>query len=466
MPSLSRRSLLLGGIAVPALHPAFAAAELAPSLQQRIAERMAAARIPGLALTAILDGNTKIARGYGVASPAFDVAASDRTLFHLGSVGKHFTAALVLRLAEAGTIALDKPVGTYLRDVPAQFADRSLQSMLTHTSGIPDYESLPGFEEDRPNDRASFLQKIGTLQPSFAEGEAWDYSNTAYVLLGYLLADAKGRSYRAQVDEDLLRPLGMQEARVDDATAIIAQRAEPFALQDGVLRRARQMDGDYSGWADGGVIMSARDAVRWEAGLREHRTTSARGDAAMHTPALLRSGRSVAYGAAWFLDRWRGQDVQYHSGAMPGFLAFYLRTARVSVIAAINLASDEAGAALRSIVLETAESLQPDSTPLSLPPIRDDMPALTASFRTMLHRGGTQLDPDRFAPEIAVLLKRDAGRQPFPNRGGEPVAFELVERLDEPGGTVRRYRARYAARADHYTVGYAPDGRIYRVRGL
>ncbi|MDB5366444.1 MAG: class beta-lactamase-related serine hydrolase [Rhodospirillales bacterium] len=464
--SLSRRSLLLGGIAVPALRPAFAAAEL--PLERRIVEQMAAARIPGLALTAILDGHTVFARGFGTASPAFDVAASDRTLFHLGSVGKHFTAALVLRLAEAGTIALDRPIGTYVRDVPAQFADRSVASMLTHTSGIPDYESLPGFEEDRANDRASFLTKIGTMQPSFGEGDAWDYSNTAYVLLGYLLADAKGRSYRAQVDEDLLRPLGVQEARIDDATAIIAQRAEPFALQDGTLRRARQMDGDYSGWSDGGVIMSARDAVRWEAGLREHRTITARGDTAMHTAAILHSGRSAAYGAAWFLDRWRGEPVQYHGGAMPGFLALYLRTGRASVIAAINLASDEANAAMRRIVLETTESLQPNSTPLSLQPVRDDTPALTASFRAMLHRGATKLDQDRFAPEIALLLKRDAGRQPLPNHAalGEPVAFELVEQFDEQGGTLRRYRARYAARIDHYAVAYAPDGRIYRVRSV
>src|SRR4051812_19407002 len=222
MTTLSRRSLLLGGVVAPALLPAAAARALpTDALRKRVQAELAAAKIPAMSLTAILDGKAIIADGFGVASPAFNVAATDRTLFHLGSVGKHFTAALVLRLAEAGTIALERPIGAYVRDVPMQFSDRSVQSLLTHTSGIPDYESLPAFEEDRFCDRATFLKRIGALQPSFNEGEAWDYSNTAYVLLGYLLADAKGRSYRAQVDEDLLRPLGMQDSRVDDATAII-----------------------------------------------------------------------------------------------------------------------------------------------------------------------------------------------------------------------------------------------------
>ncbi|GIL39346.1 serine hydrolase domain-containing protein [Roseiterribacter gracilis] len=465
MPSLYRRSFLLSGLVAPLLLPRVAHA--APTLdQQRIRDQMATARIPALLLTAILDGRTVFAGGIGVAAPAFNVAATDRTLFHLGSVGKHFTASLVLRLAEAGTIALNRPIGAYVRDVPMQFSDRSVQSLLTHTSGIPDYESLPVFEDDRYCDRATFLKRIGALQPDFDEGEAWAYSNTAYVLLGYLLADAQGRTYRAQVDEDLLRPLGMQEARVDDATAIIPNRAEPFDLKDNVLRHATRMDGDFSGWADGPVLFSARDAVRWEAFLRTRQSRYA--DSAMRTPALLKSGRSAAYGAGWFLDRWHGQEVQYHSGAVPGFRAFYLRTRRVSVLAAINLASDASEAALRSIALSTAETLLPQSTFLSLQKIRDDAPDKTDAFKKMLQRGATKLDPARFAPEIAVLLQRDASRQPFPNRAslGEPVAFELIEQFNEPNGTLRRYRARYAGRTDHYAVGYATDGKIYRVRSL
>src|SRR4051812_2823024 len=98
MPELDRRSLLFGGIAAPALLSATVlsttAALAAPtaSLRKRVSAQMAAAHIPGLMLTAILDGRTILADGFGVASPAFNVAATDRTLFHLGSVGKHFTA--------------------------------------------------------------------------------------------------------------------------------------------------------------------------------------------------------------------------------------------------------------------------------------------------------------------------------------------------------------------------------------
>jgi D-alanyl-D-alanine carboxypeptidase len=469
MLSLARRSLLLGGLALPTLSPVAARAELAPSLRARIGEHMARGRIPGLALTAIRDGKTVFATGFGRASLPFDVAAEDRTLFHLGSIGKHITAALVLRLAEAGKIALDQPIGTYLRDVPPQFASRSVASLLSHTSGIPDYESLETIDGGRTTDRAAFLRAITALQPAFEEGDAWDYSNTGFVLLGYLVADVQGRSYRDQVDNELLRPLGVQEARVDDASAVIARRAEPYVLHNEALQHAKQLDGDYSGWADGGVIMSARDAVRWEAGLRQLRTVSAQGLERMRAPARLKSGRSAGYGAAWQIDRWHGRDVQYHGGAMPGFLGFYLRTERLAVLGAINLSGPEANHRLHRIVFDTAEALQPGSTPQSLRPLPDDTPALTEGFAKLLRRGEQKLDPADFAPEIAVLLSRNEGRKPVPNRSalGDPVSFDFIERFEEPGAFVRRYRAVYKNdRVEYFTVGYATEGKIFRIQTL
>src|SRR5208337_2231737 len=135
--------------------------------------------------------------------------------------------------------------------------------------GIPNYDKLPGMEGDRKVSRADFMKAIDTLPLDFAPGDAWAYSNTGFVILGRMVEDVAGRSYREAITTDLLVPAGFKEGRVDDAEAIIAGRAEPYSAKGDEIRHALQMNGDLSGWPDGGMIVSARDAAAWEIGLQK-----------------------------------------------------------------------------------------------------------------------------------------------------------------------------------------------------
>ncbi len=446
---------------------------LPQALRSKIAARLARDQIPAIAVCAIKDGVPLVIDSVGQASLPFGVAATERTLFHFGSISKHVTAAAILRLVEAGRIGLDDPVGRHARDLPPSLAGFTIRALLSHTAGVPDYGLLAGRPDtgvDRPVSRTAFVKAVGELTPGFAPGEAWSYSNTGYVLLGYVIADVSGRTYREFVTEELLRPAKLREARVDDAPAIIAGRAEPYELQKGVLRHAVMMDGDYSGWPDGGLLFSARDAARWEAGLQADSAIPAAAQRQMTTPIMLSTGRDCAYGLGWYTDRVRGRALQYHGGSVPGFLAFYLRVPaeRVGVVALTNLGSGVGEIALRRTVQDLAELIAPGSTPMSLRPIRDPDSALTAEARAMLTRGPKSLDASRFAAEIAPLLGRPAGARPSPpNRAGRgPMStFELVETFAEGAGQVRRYRATFGEEVEHFAFAHAPDGKIYRVRG-
>lgn len=461
-----------GGLAAAAERDA-GPLRLAERVRTRIAARMARERVPALAVCAVRDGEVVAIDALGEASLPFRVPADTQTLFHIGSVSKHITAAAIMRLVADGRIGLDDPIGRHARDLPPALAGFTIRALLSHTSGVPDYGLLAGLPNtgfDRPTRREDLVRHVAELQPGFLPGEAWSYSNTGYVLLGYVIADVTGRSYPAFVTGELLAPARMREARVDDAPAIIMGRAEPYVVDGENLRHAVRMDGDFSGWADGGILMSARDAARWEVGLQAAKTVNAAAQLEMTTPTMLSTGRSCAYGLGWNTDKVAGRAVHYHGGSMPGFLAYYLRAPEqgVGVVALTNLGAAVGDILLRRTVQEVAEQFAPGSTPLSLQPIADSQPELTAEARAMLMRGRQALEPTRFAPEIASLFGKPAfGRAAPPNRAsrGALARFELVEAFGEGPGLVRRYRAQFGEDVEHYAFAYTADGKIYRVRG-
>jgi CubicO group peptidase (beta-lactamase class C family) len=385
----------------------------------------------------------------------------------MGSVSKQFTAATVLALARDGRVDLAAPVGRYVRDLPPGLGDRPVVSLLSHTSGIPDYEGLPGFDADRHIERPALIKGFAAKPQDFAPGEGWAYSNSGYVLLGYLIADVTGTSYHDAVRARLLQPAGFVDARFDDATAIIPGRAEPYVLEHGEVRHATQMDGDYSGWPDGGLLMSARDAGRWESVLQAGRVIPPADLRRMTTSVTLADGHRTAYGFGWFLDRVGGREVHYHSGSVPGFLTFYLRlpAERIGAMVLVNIESPLAGRAIRDIALDLVETAAPGTTVLALRPIKDDAPTLTRQARAMIVRKGAPLDAALFTPAMARLLAN--GTVAPPDLGGlELKAFALVEAFDEAADHVRRYRATFADRTAHLAFAHAPDGRIFRVRSI
>lgn len=474
MNGWNRRSVMAlgaGALAVPSLPAASWVSGFPPPALDRVREMMRDRQIPAAGIAVVHNGVTMLATGLGTASLPFGVPANEKTLFHLGSVGKQVTAALVFELAEAGEIDLDSAVGRYARGLPDAFATIPVSALLSHTGGVPDYEGLPGVEADRPIARDAFLTSVAAVPIDFHPGRAWAYSNTGYVLLGYLLADVTGKTYGDLVTERLLGRVGLPDARVDDAGAIIDRRAEPYMLEDKITRHAVAMSSDYSRSADGGVLMSARDAAQWEHALQAGPVPSFATVANLMRPARMSSGRSAAYGAGWFTDEVNGRAVQYHSGSVPGFLTFAYRApfTRTAVTVMVNIESGPAGRFIEEACLMLAEVVAPGSTPLSLVPIKDNAPAVTAQALSLLARGDRPLNPALFTPEISALMngKAASGVLPF-NLGADTTGVEwrLVGRHDEPGGHVRRYRLTRKGRARHVSFAYAPDGRIYRFRNL
>ena len=171
--------------------------------------------VPGLGLGIVHRGGS-VACGFGHASLPFEVPVDERTLFHVGSVGKHLTAIALLQQVDRGKVALADPLGKFVPDIPDEWARRSVGSCLHHTSGLPEYET-DAFDSTQPHTRAEVIAAAAAGSPAFAEGEAWSYTNMNYILAGYVIEAASGEAFADYLVRHVLAPAGLQDARLDAA---------------------------------------------------------------------------------------------------------------------------------------------------------------------------------------------------------------------------------------------------------
>jgi CubicO group peptidase (beta-lactamase class C family) len=142
------------------------------------------------------DSNVLLSKGYGSANLEWNIPNSPTTKFRLGSVTKQFTAACILLLEERGKLKVEDPVKKHMPDAPASWDKVTLYHLLTHTSGIPSFTGFPDYRstEAIPSPAEKTVARFRDKPLEFEPGEKWNYSNSGYVLLGYLIASLYKRT--------------------------------------------------------------------------------------------------------------------------------------------------------------------------------------------------------------------------------------------------------------------------------
>ena len=336
------------GLAVAAI-PIDNAQSLAASdkVDSYIAARVREQRIPGLALAVIRDGRVVKERGYGLANIELQVLVTPETVFQLGSIGKQFTAAAILMLAEDGKLSLDDKITRYLPNTAAAWNGITIRHLLNHTSGLADYTDdkyiAPGgltpLHEELTDDE--ILRRFTTLPFDFAPGEKWSYSNTGYAILGFLVRKVSGQSYGDFLRSRIFKPLGMSATRVISESDIIPNRAAGYILENGEIRNQHWVSPHSNTLADGALYSTAADMIKWDAAITARALLKPESYAQMWTPAPLNDGKTYPYGFAWDLLEVNGHRLQEHGGAWQGFTAHYSRYPddHLSVIVLTNLES-------------------------------------------------------------------------------------------------------------------------------
>jgi CubicO group peptidase (beta-lactamase class C family) len=302
-------------------------------------------RVPGVSVAVVRGGRVILARGYGEANVELHAPASDSTVYQSGSVGKQFTAALILRLAAAGRLRLDDPIRRHLPEGPPAWDSITVRHLLTHTSGIPDYtDSAVNYQ--RPYTEDELVRIAAALPQQFGAGEHWRYSNTGYLLLGAIVRRATGAFYGDLLRQAIFAPLGMRTARIISEADIVPNRAAGYELVHDSLHNQAWVNPTLNTTADGSLYLTVHDLTRWVIGWDAGRVLSAGDREQAWTPVRLNDGTTYPYGFGWEISELRTQRLIGHTGSWQGFKTsiqrFPSRDLTVIVLANLDGARPEA----------------------------------------------------------------------------------------------------------------------------
>lgn len=295
-------------------------------LDHRIEKFLVENNVPGTVVAVASQGKILYLKPYGLANVELLVPVTEQTVFEIGSISKQFTAAAALLLVEENKLDLDDPIHKYLKNLPSEWFGVTVRQLLTHTSGIPDYEEIRSYDVYRFRLTPQEIIQIAHSRPvDFAAGTGWNYSNTGYFLLSRILETIEGRPLGQILQTRIFSPLGMTQTRMADPEAIIPHRAAGYWVnkKDELINRKPTETSSTLG--AGGLLSTAQDLAKWDASLYTDQILSAKSKQAMWTPVTLPEGESHPYGFGWDLRPYQGLKSQSHLGQVAGFGASFTR---------------------------------------------------------------------------------------------------------------------------------------------
>ena len=276
--------------------------------------------VPGVSVAVVQHGTALLERGYGYVDLEWGVPTPPDASYEIGSITKQFTAAAVLLLQEEGKIDLDADLTDYL-DFDTQGYSVPVRRLLDHTSGIKGYTEMPIFGElsafNLPRDT---LVRVVENEPfEFEPGTALIYNNSAYFLLGLIIEEISGVSYREFIEEHLFDVAGMKNSYYCSESAVRTNRAHGYDVLEGnrVIRK-RYLDHTWP-YAAGSLCSTTKDLVAWNRALHGGELLSDSSYGAMTTPMPLEDGTRVRYAMGLTVTNQDGHRLIAHGGGINGF---------------------------------------------------------------------------------------------------------------------------------------------------
>jgi len=391
----------------------------------------------------------------GYASLTHGARVCEKTRFHIGSVSKHMVACLVLALRDRGMLSLADPIGARLPGLPQDWRAVPVYCLLTHTSGLPEcYARLPGWGKSHARD--ALMPIFEDMAADYPAGSAWTYSNTNYILLGWLIEALTGRTLRDVMENEVYARAGLPDACHDSTRFVVQGRAEPYVHVHDAFMHADRMHDSISDLGGFGGLMSARDVEAWRDALARPPLSAV--DGQCYEPATLSNGVQVPYGHGWFAGVTSARRIYWHGGAPPGFRAVWVRIPDLGASVFICVNTKASSHAVLDLAVNVLESLSPGSTyhsktpePLEAGERLDFIRAFAASPET--------LDESAMTTEMALTWKY--GSLAFPGGAMAVDAVALCEEHSFGPGTLARYRLSVQGEAMFITIGWNADGKVF-----
>jgi len=327
-PIVSLLMLILFSPALPQISPP-AESQKNWSIAKQADEFVSARDFSGVVLVA-RDGRSLFEKAYGLADSELDVPNKLETRFRLGSVTKQFTAMAVMILAERGKLRVADSICNYVENCPKAWAGITIRHLLTHVSGIPNFTEFSDNDryERLPMTPLATIARFRDKPLDFTPGQRFNYSNSGYLLLGYIVERASGESYEDFLRKNIYEPLGMLNSGYDHPKTILKDRARGYSKENGQFVNAMLMEMDTP-LGGGSMYSTVGDLLRWDQALYTERLVSRKSLEEMFTPFQGPYPKGWwsrhRYGFGWFITTWFERNLIWHEGGIYGFCSAIFR---------------------------------------------------------------------------------------------------------------------------------------------
>jgi CubicO group peptidase (beta-lactamase class C family) len=256
-------------------------------------------------------------KGYGLANLEHNIPNGPDTKFRLGSITKQFTAVCILKLQEEGKLSVDDPISKFITDCPTNWSGIKIRHLLTHTSGIPSFTGFPDYVETMML-RSLPEKTIGRFRDKpleFKPGERFVYSNSGYILLGYLVEKASGKAYEDYLQKAIFKPLGMKDSGYDHFEQVLPHRATGYSRDADHWVNSAYIDMTVP-YGAGALYSTVEDFYRWYQCWRDRKILSEASWKMMTTPEKGNYGFGIGITEHF---KKTDQKAYEHGGGINGF---------------------------------------------------------------------------------------------------------------------------------------------------
>jgi CubicO group peptidase (beta-lactamase class C family) len=273
-------------------------------------------------------GKILLEKGYGYKDVAQKTKADANSLYQYGSVTKQFTATLIMYLQEKGKLNIQDKISKYFPELP--FADSvTIYNLLTHTSGIFNYTNNPEFmktEAVKPATKETIMALFNNKPLEFIPGSKFNYSNSGYSLLGYIIEKASGKAYERLMREVILQPTGMQTAGFDFAHNHSADKTTGYNFIKGDKFEVSGIVDSSVAFSAGSLFGSVKDLYAWHQALQKNLLLTPASWKQVYTPF------HSNYAFGWQIDTLYGKPVAEHGGGIFGYTSMIKRFPKDDVV--------------------------------------------------------------------------------------------------------------------------------------
>lgn len=336
-------------------------AYLGKSIDQMVYEFMEEKGIPGMTLAIVQAPYIPRVVGYGVTDLEEGKLAAAKTLWPVGSISQGFAAVAIMQLYEKGKLDLNDKLSAYLKNLPASWQNITVKQLLQHSSGIPDYRTLPSFDPAVSYAPEQLIALVSSLPVAFEPGTDVRQSATNFLLLANIVEKAGKMPYRDFVKKYQIDFLGLKQTYFNEDLGSVkqedvattnrlhslfkhdkeyinpAETSTGYREADGQLVKVSPLN-NLKGFAD--IWASAENISHWDIALAGGVLIAKPENRDMiYKPTTLANGRVVPAMAGWQFYSHKGlMDIK---GSMPGHSTFLSRFTDASELVCVTLLANK-----------------------------------------------------------------------------------------------------------------------------